>query len=497
MSEKTTQFRRTVSGTLNSGISSVFGSEGRRYFIIEHKDDSSLHSRGEQQKLIVDEVFIGRDPKCQVRIDEKFGTVSREHALIVKDGENWKLIHRSQTNQTYVNGQQIYGEYVLQNGDEIQLSSNGPRLGFIVPQGEQSLVKSIGLTARLNLFRQQALRPYKTALAIISTVALLAIGGLIAWNIIAGKNYEKKFANLMRELDSKRDTTIYQEKIINRYLGGKSSNGGKLVNLDGGRGAGDEISYPETVSGELAEFENAVFFVRMTDITMTYGDVTSTFPFGKSAPCAAGFINSDGYFITARHVIEPWAYFYDLDDLQDPYTQAAIIQYLGGTIDATIVAESKNGDRRTYHYTDFTVNKSREEEVETTATDNNNMNYKIRKAFSNNDYAYLKTNTKSNLVMDRQFCDQIPAGTQLDILGFPLSMGGDKNNIRPQYTFAHTSNSGLYHGQIAVTGFNAENGNSGGPVFCKKDNKYYVVGVVSSSLGNHGGIIIPVSSIKY
>lgn len=485
MSEKTTQFRRTVSGTLNSGMRSVFGSEGRRYFIIEHKDDSSLHSRGEQQKLIVDEVFIGRDAKCQVRIDEKFGTVSREHAMIVKAGDDWKLIHRSQTNQTYVNGQQVQGERMLQNGDEIQLSSNGPRLGFIVPQGEQSLVKSIGLTARLNLFRQQALRPYKTALAIISTVALLAIGGLIAWNIIAGKKADKRFADLFEMYNQKKDTTIYQTKYITRY--GNNNNTGN-VNVTGNAAI---------APGELQAFEDAVYFVRMTDITMTYEGETMNFPFGKSAPCATGFLNSDGYFITARHVIEPWAYFYDLDDVEDPLTMAAIISYLGGTIDATIVAESKNGDRRTYHYTDFTVTKDRDKEVEVTATDNSNMNYTIRKAFSSNDYAYLKTNTKSNLVMNKNLANSLPAGTQLDILGFPYSMGGEKNNIRPQYTYATTSNSGLYHGQIAVTGFNVERGNSGGPVFCKEGDKFYVVGVVSSSLGNHGGIIIPVSSINY
>jgi pSer/pThr/pTyr-binding forkhead associated (FHA) protein len=489
MSEKTTQFRRTVSGTLNSGMRSVFGSEGRRYFIIEHKDDSSLHSRGEQQKLIVDEVFIGRDSKCQVRIDEKFGTVSREHAMIVKAGDDWKLIHRSQTNQTYVNGQQVQGERMLQNGDEIQLSANGPRLGFIVPQGEQSLVKSIGLTARLNLFRQQALRPYKTALAIISAVALLAIGGLIAWNIIAGRNYEKKFAQLIHEMSLKKDTTIYQEKLIYRY-GGNRSGQNNVTSTTNTLSEGD-------IAGELVAFEDAVFFVRMTDITVSLEGQTTQFPLGDAAPCATGFINSDGYFITARHVIEPWAYFYDLDDISDPFTAAAIVAYLGGTIDATIVAESKNGDRRTYHYTDFTVTKDRDKEVDITATDNNSMNLKIRKAFSSNDYAFLKTNTKSNLVMNKQLATNLPAGTQLDILGFPYSMGGDKNNIRPQYTFAHTSNSGLYHGQIAVTGFNAENGNSGGPVFCKEGDKYYVVGVVSSSLGNHGGIIVPVSSINY
>jgi hypothetical protein len=199
MANQTTQFKRTVSGTVNSGMRSMFGGDGRRYFIIEHKDDSATHRRGEQQKMIVDEVFIGRDKKCQVLIDEQFGTVSREHAVIVRSGDQWKIIHRSSTNDTFVNGQRVMGEQVLQNGDEIQLSQNGPRLGFIVPQGDQSLVKSIGMTARLDLFRQQALRPYKTAVALITTLLVLAIGGAIAWAVISNKHHKADMENLAGE----------------------------------------------------------------------------------------------------------------------------------------------------------------------------------------------------------------------------------------------------------------------------------------------------------
>ena len=505
MASKTTQFKRTVSGTLNSGLSSVFGSEGRRYFIIEHKDDSSLHSRGEQQKLIVDEVFIGRDPKCQVRIDEKFGTVSREHAMIVKDGDNWRLVHRSQTNQTYVNGQLVQGDILLQNGDEIQLASNGPRLGFIVPQGDQSLVKSIGLTARLSLFRQQALRPYKTALAIISTVALLAIAGLVAWNIISDKKADKRYAELVEQLKVRPSDTVIIEKLRSVYGTRATNAGAPFRNTSAEENAANN---PEAikVAGELLPFENSVFFVRMTEITVNYGDMfeipSQTFQLAPVEPSATGFLNSDGYFITARHVIEPWAHIEsELKsgglDYDNPIHRAAFAIAVGGSVEATIVAESKNGDRRTYHFTDFTVSDKRYKEVKTTSTDNNDNNIVIRQVFSHNDYAYLKTNTKSNLVMNRELSKNLAAGSRLDILGFPYGMGGDKNNIRPLYTFATVAHSGLYHGQIAVTGDNSEQGNSGSPVFYKQGDKYYVVGLVSSSLGNHAGIIVPASAISY
>lgn len=87
--------------------------------------------------------------------------VSRRHAAIVRDGENWKLVQLSQTNKTFLNGHPVTTEWYLQNGDEIQLSVNDPKLGFIIPQGAKAKTGSIALSRRLSLFRQQALRPYK------------------------------------------------------------------------------------------------------------------------------------------------------------------------------------------------------------------------------------------------------------------------------------------------------------------------------------------------
>ena len=171
-------------------MGALMGASGRTYFILEHKTPSKYHQAGESQKIIVDQVELGRDASCQVRFDENFETVSRKHAAIVRDGENWKLIHLSHSNPTLVNGHPINGSYYLQTGDEIQLSVGGPRLGFIVPQGRQALTSSIGLTERMSLFRKQALRPYKTALTIMGIVFVLAVAGLAAWNYSLGVKNE-------------------------------------------------------------------------------------------------------------------------------------------------------------------------------------------------------------------------------------------------------------------------------------------------------------------
>ena len=161
---ETTNYKRTLAGSVGAGMAAVFNASGRQYYILEHKTESRYHHAGESQKIIVDQVELGRDSACQVRFDESFETVSRRHAAIVKDGDGWRIIPLSQTNPTFVNGQPILTDTKLKNGDEIRLSSKGPLIGFIIPQGKQSLVSSIGMTERLNLFRQQALRPYKRAI---------------------------------------------------------------------------------------------------------------------------------------------------------------------------------------------------------------------------------------------------------------------------------------------------------------------------------------------
>lgn len=190
-----TNYKRTVAGSVGAGMASVFNASGRQYYILEHKTESLYHHAGESQKIIVDQIELGRDSACQVRFDESFETVSRRHAAIVKDGDGWKLITLSQTNPTLVNGQVVQGEWKLNSGDEIRLSSKGPLMGFIVPQGKQSMVSSIGMTERLNLFRQQALRPYKTALWVLAIILVVAVGGLITWNVVQSNKFNEELQN--------------------------------------------------------------------------------------------------------------------------------------------------------------------------------------------------------------------------------------------------------------------------------------------------------------
>lgn len=208
-------YKRTVAGSVGAGIASVFNASGRQYYILEHKTETQFHHAGESQKIIIDQIELGRAASCQVRFDEGQDTVSRRHAAIVKEGNGWKIINLSQTNATFVNGQAIQGEWNLSSGDEIRLSSKGPVMGFIVPQGGQSLVKSIGLTERMNLFRKQALRPYKTAITIISIVFVIVIAALVVWKIQGDKQYQKLINDKQEQIENVRKEIEAKDSEIN------------------------------------------------------------------------------------------------------------------------------------------------------------------------------------------------------------------------------------------------------------------------------------------
>lgn len=199
---ETHSYKRTLAGSVGAGVGAIFNGSGRTYYILEHKTQSSMHSAGESQKIIVDEIELGRAGACQVRFGDDCETVSRRHAAIQKDGDRWKLIPLSQTNGTYVNGNLIQQPYYLNSGDEIKLSSNGPVMGFIQPQGAKSLVNSIGLTERMSLFRQQALRPYKTALWIMGVILVLSVSGLIAYNVYQKGEFDKEIAAMNQVVDN-------------------------------------------------------------------------------------------------------------------------------------------------------------------------------------------------------------------------------------------------------------------------------------------------------
>ncbi|HVH04410.1 MAG TPA: FHA domain-containing protein [Myxococcota bacterium] len=125
----------TVSGTVSTEAVTRRGSSGPTVIppafghLIVVEGPSRLLSR--RFALRDDEVSFGRTEDCYVAIPDQ--RVSRLHVQIVRDGDRLFVVHRSQTNQTALNGAPLGGRAPLKHGDVIQLADR-VRLRFESPE---------------------------------------------------------------------------------------------------------------------------------------------------------------------------------------------------------------------------------------------------------------------------------------------------------------------------------------------------------------------------
>ena len=501
----TKPYKNTFSGSVGAGMGSLFNPGGRKYYILEHKVSSKYHRAGESQEIIVDNIEIGRDPHCQVRFDESFKTVSRHHAGIVKDGDMWKLVQISKTNSTFLNGRPIKTEWYLQNGDEIQLSVNGPKLGFIIPTGNKSTVGSIGLTRRLSLFRQQALRPYKTAIAVLSCVLVLAVGGLVTWNFTLNNQLEDQNKQLAEQLkiinnqdleieennrliDSINNEIIAVNDKLNKSRKQLSTLNKKYENLK------IKIAESTPEAGAIASTFKDTYYIECYACTEK-GEYIIDENRNRIGWCGTGFLLNNGYLVTAQHMIH-------IDDVvlkevQDPNDKTKTIKfidpsniynylnayyYMGGV--KIVMAGISNTNSFKVEYT-FNNNPFKLGQCKRSAStfkdEKGNLLTVQWHEYTGGDWAYLKLDKAGSLSYDADFSMHLPIQTKLTVVGFPANQGERiGGNISPIVTEAITSREGLEdNGTIKTSNNNTDHGNSGGPVYAVKDGKFVVVGIHS------------------
>ena len=504
MERKTVKYKRTLRGSVGAGVGALFNGNGRRYFILEHKDASKYHKAGESQKIIIDQVELGRDGNCQVRFDdETFPTVSRRHAAIIKEGDKWKLVQLSQTNSTFLNGRTITSEWYLENGDEIQLSTDGPRMGFIVPAGKQSLVSSIKMTERLELFRKQALRPYKTAIACLSIILLLSVGGLGTWNYLMKQNFDTQITKAKVALAQLKGKNVELEKLmkesaveqarLDSLLKAQKRPINKTVIVRSG-GEKNEAS-------KLAKFESDIYYMQAMVCAVYNGNIVplETKNGGYIAWSGTGFLLDDGKFVTAKHCVEGWKFdseaaldkqYNSLKDELKPIFLAGLTNTDGVRLVAMIVATSPSKPSLKFVSEEFRTSRADEKKVSL-----GNDFYRI-KATGNGgcDWAYVNTGKRGCITADINLSSSLPAGARLEVLGFPQGMKSSGGSCL--YGSCQTSGRGLNGGLILISGKNYEHGNSGGPVFYNINGTYKAVGIVSFSVYDNMGGITPLCNLR-
>ena len=162
-------------------------------FSLYFLDATSNKRAGEEQSFFMPNIVIGRGAKCHVKYGDNYSTVSREHASISSDGKSHFLNHNpSAKNPTFVNGRPIGGTHMLQSGDEIQFSHNGPKARFV--SSNQVKSSTIGVTSRIGSAVGQALKPYKTAVKVLG-VLLIGSLGLGAYTTYQNQNLKTEIAD--------------------------------------------------------------------------------------------------------------------------------------------------------------------------------------------------------------------------------------------------------------------------------------------------------------
>ncbi len=85
---------------------------------------------GETYVLRGERIAIGRHPDAAIFLDDV--TVSRNHAVVVREGDSWVIVDEGSLNGTFINRRRG-DRTVLSDGDEIQIGKY--KLTFLAPAG--------------------------------------------------------------------------------------------------------------------------------------------------------------------------------------------------------------------------------------------------------------------------------------------------------------------------------------------------------------------------
>ncbi|MBC2714105.1 MAG: FHA domain-containing protein [Desulfobacteraceae bacterium] len=88
--------------------------------------------KGEIQEFTDSDIRIGRNIGYHVQFPRDVLIVSRDHARILREGNRFKLINKSE-NLTFLNGKpvQLAEEVYLKSGDWIMFAQGGPKVSFL------------------------------------------------------------------------------------------------------------------------------------------------------------------------------------------------------------------------------------------------------------------------------------------------------------------------------------------------------------------------------
>lgn len=458
-------------------------------YTLEYLTPGKRKKAGEFETIVIPHVEMGRSATCTIQYGDDNPTVSRKHAAIERRGNEYYLIHLSQSNPTLLNGIVIPKEVLLKNGDEIQLSMEGPKLRF---NSTSTGTANMGFTRKIGLVTKQAIKPYRTL--VFTLLALIIIMGCTAGWFIYDQNQkviilDKALADaeFQRRQDSLKLTQSFAkqvaatskelEKVINSNAQNIELIKQLKTKLDTITSA--PVAIQPNGTAFYDQYKKNIYFLEVVEIIARMPDGSSeVIPIGWTG---TAFLCSDGKLVTARHCIQGWRY--GTSDLE------MVINYAecnGGEVFAKFRATSID-DSFDFEYSDVVLDDKSDITYSDTieAVSGKKIQYVeiFFKSYSDwgHDWAYIQTDKTSNIEYDRDLSTRQNAGEKVYILGYSLGKGGPKEGkVNPFYCESTIGQEGLSSdGMITITSRSFEQGNSGGPAFVKAGDSFKVIGIVS------------------
>ena len=492
------KFRQSI----GAGLSALGGSAN--YYTLEFLTSDNFHKAGSREDVIVNYIEIGRDPSCGLRISDKHLTVSRKHAAIQKEGSHYVLINLSKSNPTLLNGRPVQNRWHLQNGDTIQLSLEGPKINFLLPKNNKA--NSISLTRRLSLFGKQALRPYKTALTVLSILLLISLGGggfYIYQDHLKDKTFQNELVNAVERAKELEQKSKAQSDSLLAALGYSQSQIENLQrqirNIPKNPLPAPPVQLPPTPAFDSKRIKTLVEQIK-NDVFYMIMEYILTLPDGKkieSGGSCTCYLTDEGKLITAKHCIA--GFLFRIRNIEDVLLNRGYA-FRDGDIKINIDIFSPDGRKMNFDGLMFSTGREKEKIKKINVGDDQNpLIIEVKDCdLDDDDWAFIQTSEKGSIQLDRSLAQNLEIGTELIVLGYPRGFGADlrKGKINPLFSMSVVAQDGLDSkiGTILATTTGTSPGNSGGPVFAVKDGRLVAVGILS---GNYSDLetYVPVSKI--
>ena len=307
------------------------------------------------------DVTVGRNPNCAIVFSPNEVLVSARHATLLYQDGTYVLHDEGSRNGTFVNGEKVTEDRILQHGDLVQFGAGGPGGRFVVGAGPEPMptLDQHELARASELFSATRLsdRPRRVsdsakasttkdllalavwrgkrnrgALLVVAAVATVGIGAVFVWQQRSKSELGRALAELSELLASERDSRFVLEADIASFQI-KADSLQALIAEEQRRVANN----PRIDADAIRELSGGVALLVFTygyaevggDRLLRY-DIDErglvqldVGPGGRPAPSlsfggsgdpvkrqgtATGFlVDSAGVLLTNRHVAEPWA----------------------------------------------------------------------------------------------------------------------------------------------------------------------------------------------